>query len=334
MREEAVGLVPLVKNETLKLLFRKRFLVILLVLAALIPVFTYAQLKTARERERQFGTDDWRVVVQQQIYDMTNRLGSARVPEEWKRTYRVQIRQLQYYLDQGVNPAYPSGVTFTRMFLSESASMFIPLLVLAIASDLVSGERSLGTIKGLLTRPVPRWKVLLAKLVALGLFTALIVAVSIALSYLISGAVFGYGGWGVPVFAGFALEGTDVDLSRVHAVSQGMYIWMQAGLVWYAAMAVACLALLVSVLVRSTAASIVIMMAAVIAGMMLMNMADAWPAAKYLFVLNLDLPRYLSGSLPPVEGMTLPFSMAVLGLWSLVALAASFIVFSRQDIFN
>lgn len=334
MREESVGLVPLIKNETLKILLKKRLLVILLVLVVLIPVFTYAQLKSAREREKQFGTDDWRVVVQQQIYDMTNRLGSARVPEEWKRMYRVQIQQLQYYLDHDVNPVSPSGVTFTRMFLSESASMFIPLLVLAIASDLVSGERTLGTIKMLLTRPVSRRKILLAKLITLALFVALIVVLSVGLSWLISGAVFGYGGWDMPVFTGFSLNGTDVDLSRVHAVSQGTYVLMQAGLVWFSSLSVACLAFFVSVLVRSTAASIVIMMAAVIAGMILMNMAGSWQSAKYLFILNLDLPRYLSGMLPPVEGMTLPFSMAVLGLWSLAAIAASFIVFSRQDIFN
>lgn len=318
----------------LKMLLKKRFLVIVLVLAVLIPVFVYAQLQTAREREKQFGTDDWRVVVQQQIYDMTNRLGSARVPEEWKRTYRVQIQQLQYHLDHDVNPASPSGVTFTRMFLGQSAGLFVPLLVLAVAADLVSGERSLGTIKMLLTRPVSRGKILLSKWIALALFVSLIVLLCILLSYLISGAVFGYGGWSLPVFTGFALDGTDVDLSRVHAVSQAEYIWMQAGLVWYSALCVASLALFVSVLVRSTAASMLIMMAAVSAGMILANMADAWESSKYLFVLNLDLPRYLAGSLPPVEGMTLPFSMAVLGLWSLVALAASFIVFSRQDIFN
>lgn len=334
MADREIGLYPLVKNETIKILLKKRFLVIVLVLAVLIPVFVYAQLQTAREREKQFGTSDWRVVVQQQIYDMTNRLGSARVPEEWKRTYRVQIQQLQHYLDHDVNPASPDGVTFTRQFLGQSAAMFIPLLVLAIASDLVSGERSSGTIKLLLTRPVPRWKILMSKLLALALFVALIIATSVLLCYVIAGAVFGYGGWDMPVFTGFALEGTDVDMSRVHAVSQGQFILMQAGLVWYSAMAVACLALLVSVLVRSTAASIVIMMAAVTAGMILVNMAEAWESAKYLFVLNLDLPRYLAGSIPPVEGMTLTFSMGVLGLWSLVALVVSFIVFSRQDIFN
>lgn len=329
-----IPLIPLVKNEVLKVLFRKRFLFIVLVLVVLIPVFVYAQLQSAKEREKQFGTDDWHVIVQQQIYDMTNRLGSARVPEEWKRIYAVQIQQLEYYLEHDVNPSSPSGVTFTRMFLSESASVFIPLLVLAIASDLVSGERTLGTIKLLLSRPAPRWKILLAKLLALWLYVSLIVVISIALSYLISGAAFGYGGWDMPVFAGFLLDGTDVDTSRVVAVSQAKYVLMQAGLVWYSAVSVAGLAFLVSVLVRSTAASIVIMMAAVTAGTILANMANAWESAKYLFVLNLDLPRYLSGAVPPVDGMTLSFSMTVLGLWSLAAIVASFIVFSRQDIYN
>ena len=328
------SLYPLVKNETIKILKKKRFHVIVLVLLILIPIFTYAQLQTAKERAKQFGTSDWRVTTQQQIYDMTNRLGSARVPEEWKQYMAVQIQQLQYYLDHDVDPRAPSGVTFVRFFLSESVTLFIPLLVLAIASDLVSGERSTGTIKMLLTRPVPRWKILLSKLITLILFVSLIVTLTILLAYLIAGAVFGYDGWTMPVFTGFQMNGTEVDTSRVHAIDQALYIVLQGGLTWFAAVVVACLAFMVSVLVRSTAASIVIMMASIIAGLILVNMAQSWESAKYLFVVNLDLLDYLSGQLPPIEGMSLPFSMLVLGGWAIASLLVSFSVFTKQDILN
>jgi ABC-2 type transport system permease protein len=329
-----ISMYPLVKNEVLKIIKKRRFMVVILVLAVLIPIFTYAQLKVAQNAEKQFGTSDWRVSTQQQIYDYTNRLGSARVPEEWKKFMMVQVQQLQYYLDKDINPRAPSGVTFTIGFLTETVSLFLPLLVLSIASDLVSGERSGGTIKMLLTRPVLRWKILASKFITLLLFVSLIIVITIVLSYLISGFVFGYGGWDMPVLTGFQVEGTDVNTQFVHTIDQWLFLIMEGGLAWFSVMTVACLALMVSVLVRSTAASIVIMMASIIAGLILANIASSWESAKYLFMVNLDLPDYLTGQLPPIEGMTLPFSMTVLAIWALGSLIVSFTVFTKQDILN
>ncbi|HEX7056854.1 MAG TPA: ABC transporter permease [Bacilli bacterium] len=329
-----ISLLPLIQNETLKILRKKRFLVIVLILVVLIPVFTYAQLKMAQEQRKQFGTADWHVIVQQKITDYTNSLGSARVPQEWKNWRKVQIQQLQYYLDHDVDPSAPNGVTFAIGFMNNAVTLFIPLLVLAVASDLVSGERSSGTIKMLLARPVARWKVLTGKLISLLMFTSLIVLLTAALAYLISGAVFGYGGWSMPLFTGFQIAGADVIDVNVHAVPGWLYMIMQGGLIWFAALAVACLSFMVTVLVRSTAASIVIMMAAIIAGGILTNMASSWKAAKYLFVVNLSLTDYLQGNLPPIPGMSLPFSLAVLTIWALAALCVAYAVFLRQDILS
>jgi ABC-2 type transport system permease protein len=326
------NLLPLIENETLKVWKKKRFYVIVLILLVLIPIFTYAQLKIAANNQDKF--QDWRSELQQRITDSTNMLSSDRIPEEWKKYRRVMVQQLQYYLDHDVNPNSPSAVTFTRQFLDNSVSLFIPLMVLAIASDLVSGERSTGTIKMLLTRPVRRWKILFSKLITLTLYVSLTLLTTAVLCYGISGLFFGYSGWGLPVFTGFAINGTEVDTTYVHDVPQWLYMLMQCGLIWISAMTVAILALMVSVLVRSTAASIVTMMAAVIAGTILSIMASSWHSAKYIFAVNLELSAYLQGSPPPIEGMTLLFSLGVLACWSGAALVISFVVFTKQDILN
>jgi len=327
------SLYPLVRNETLKIMKKKRFLVVVLILAVLIPVFTYAQMKVAQNNIEKFG-QDWRRELQQRITDIQNTLGSDRVPEEWKKFRRVMVQQLQYYLDNDVNPQSPDGVTFTRSFMQNAVTLFIPLLVMSIASDLVSSERSTGTIKMLLTRPVRRWKILASKLITLTLFVSLIVVTTLILCYLISGAVFGYNGWTMPIFTGFLISGAEVNEAFVHALPQWLYLLMQSGLIWFASLVVAYLALMVSVLVRSTAASIVTMMATIIAGMILTNMASSWHSAKYLFMVNLDLTDYLAGSPPPIEGMTLTFSLLVLAVWAIVSLIISFRVFTKQDILN
>lgn len=267
------NLLPLIRNECLKIIKKKRFYVILLILLVLVPMFTYAQMRIA-ERSRDKFNSDWRLEIQQQITDNQNSLGSDRIPEEWKSYRRIFLQQLQYYLDHDVNPNEPSGVTFTREFVNNSVSLFIPLLIMAVASDLVSGERTTGTIKMLLTRPVRRWKVLFSKMAALLMFVSLIVLSVFVISYLISGLAFGYKGFNVPVFTGFQLNGDTVDMTKVHAVEQWKYLLMQGGLIWYVSIVVALLAFMVSVLVRSTAASIVVMMAALIAGTILTNMAS------------------------------------------------------------
>ncbi|MCM3749035.1 ABC transporter permease [Paenibacillus pasadenensis] len=327
-----MDLLPLVQNETLKIWKKKRFYVILLILLVLIPLFTYAQMRVSMTNAENFK--DWRNQVQQEITEKQNLLANDRMPEEWKKYDRIQVQQLQYYLDNDVNPNSPDAAGFTRMFMASSVAMFFPLLILALSSDLVSGERTGGTIKMLLTRPVRRWKILMSKLIALTMYVSLAIITTGAVCYLISGLVFGYGGWTMPVFTGFVVNGAAIDTSGVHPVPQWKYIIMQSGLIWISCMTIAILSLMVSVLVRSTAASIVTMMAAVISGSILAGMTSSWQAAKYLFSVNIDLTDYLEGTPPPIAGMDILFSLSVLGIWSLAALIVSFAVFTKQDILN
>lgn len=329
-----IGFLPLVRNETLKVWRKKRFWVIVALLVVLIPIFTYAQWKAAESFRKQTGTDDWRIRAEQQIHDYTNRIGSPRVPEEWKRTLQVEVQRLEYHLEHGIDPSAPSGVTFAREFAENAVGLFLPLMVMVIGADLVSSEQAQGTIKLLLTRPVRRWKVLASKYAALTLYVTLTVVAAALLAYAISGAAFGYSGWRVPVLTGFQVTAAGVDTTHVHAVAQWQYLLMTLGLVWFSCMTVAALSLMISVLVRSTAAGMGILLALLISGTILSNMASSWEHAKYFFMVNLNTVSYLAGQMPPIPGMTLPFSLAVLSATGLVSIAVSFAVFTNRDVMN
>jgi ABC-2 type transport system permease protein len=331
---ELTGLYALVKNEMIKMIKKKRFYVILLILLALIPMFTYAQMRVAQHTQKQFGTSDWKADQRQKVTDWEKRLSSARTPDEWKQQLRVQIQIANYYLDQDVNPSSPNAVTFTREFVKNAVGLFIPLIIMVISADIVSSEHSTGTIKLLLTRPVRRWKILLSKLITVIFFTSLTVLSTGLICYLISGVVFGYNGWSMPIFTGIQLSGADVDFSRVRAVDQWFFLLMEFGLVWFTAIVVAIMSLMLSVLIRSTAAGMGVMLAVLISGTILSNMVSSWETAKYLFMVNLDLTKYLTGGIPPIQGMDLGFSLSVLSVWTVVALIVSFTVFSRKDILN
>lgn len=326
------SMVGLIQNETMKLLRRRRFLVVILILAILIPIFTYAQYRSVITAQERLGTSDWRALLQQQIVETQNRLSSSRLPEEWREFLKVRIQQQQYYLDHNINPNAPGGPSFARGFMDQAVALFLPMIIVVLAVDLVSAEYSEGTIKLLLTRPVRRWQVLTSKYLTLLLFISLTVLLTLMMAYLISGLVFGYGGWDLPVLAGFRVDGSELDTSGVFMLPQWQYLLMQYGLGWFVCVVVGTICLMVSVLVRSAAAGMGIMMAALIGGMVLTQMAASWESAKYLFVVNLQLTDYLAGTLPPIKGMTLPFSLAVLAIWAAASLIVAYAVFLRRDV--
>lgn len=327
-------MINLVYNEMVKITGKRRLIVVALIIAILIALFTYAQLRQAEENLRRFGNVDWRLVLEQRINGWENRLESGRITDDAEASeLRIRIDQQRYYLDRDINPAEPGAPTFVRGFVENGISLLLPLMMMIVAADLVSSEHGGGTIKLLLTRKVKRWRILLSKYLALLLCVSIIITLFGALSTLISGAVFGFQGWTAPVLTGFSVQGGELDASGVHTLPQWQYILMELGLAWFVSTVVATITFMLSVLVRSTAAVMGIMLACLIAGTILSTMVASWESAKYLFMVNLELIDYLEDAAPPVEGMSLGFSLAVLLAWGLSALAVSFYSFIRRDVF-
>jgi ABC-2 type transport system permease protein len=321
--------LPLVENEVLKLLRRRRFRLALLILIGLLGLIVYGQTKV---RERVFDQKDWRIRAQERIASMQNAVRSGRMPRTAERWTRFEISRVQYHLDRNINPDDISGPLFTRGFANAASYLLLPLLALVFASDIVSSEFGQGTIKLLLTRPVGRARILTSKLVALLIAITISVLSGGIVAYALGGFAFGYRGWGAPILTGFRLSGDTVDVSSVRSVP----LWQDAivvfGLAWFATLAVGMLAFLTSVLLRSTAAAMGTMFAALIAGTILPRLAPSWEAQRYLFVTNLPLPDYYSGSPPPIPGITVVFAATVLAVWSAAAIIAAYAVFLRRDV--
>jgi ABC-2 type transport system permease protein len=321
--------IPLVENEVLKLLKQRRFRVVFLILVALIGLIVFAQVKG---RQRLFSGRDWHVRVQERIAGMQNALRSGRMPDSAARWTRFELTRLQYHVDRDIDPDAISGPLFVRIFANASSYLLLPLLALVFASDIVSSEFSQGTVKLLLTRPVGRMRVLASKLVGLALAITVMVFVGGVVAYAFGGVAFGFAGWGAPILTGFHSSGGTLDVAAVRAVPLWQETILVFGLAWYACLAVGAIAFLASVLLRSTAAAMGTMFAALIAGTILPRVASSWEAQKYLFVTNLPLPDYYSGSPPPIPGITLTFSVVVLTLWAIAALAVAFAVFGKRDV--
>jgi ABC-2 type transport system permease protein len=319
---------PLVENEVLKLLKRRRFRVALLILIALNGLIVFAQTQSRDRRPRR----DWRIEAQERVARMQNWERSRRLPQTQLRWVRYEIARVQYHLDRNVDPDAISGPLFARGFASASSYLLFPLLAILFAADIVSSEFAQGTIKLLLTRPVGRARVLSSKFAALAVAITLTVALGGVVAYLFGGLAFGYRGWGAPVLAGFRLTGETFDPAAVRTLPLWKDTLLAFGLAWFATLAVGAIAFLTSVVLRSTAAAMGTMLAALIAGTILPRVAPTWEAQRYLFVTNLPLPDYYSGSPAPIEGMTVPFSVVVLAAWAVVAALVAYGVFMRRDV--
>jgi len=321
----------LVYNEFEKIYRKKRFAVVALILLVLIPLFIYAQHQQTLELEKRLGTSDWRVQLQQTISDSQNRLSSSSMPSEWQKFRRLQIQQYQYYLENDINPNMPGAPTFTREFMAQSISLFIPLLVMIIAIDIVSGERADGTIKMLLTRPIKRWKILLSKYVALLFSISIVVIMAALFAYLLSGLFFSFEGFSQPIMTGFSIQNDQLVTSGVHTIPQWQFLLMALGLAWFVAIIIGTISFMVSVLVRNTPAGMGAMFASLIAGGILQQLATEWEGVKYIYSVNLGLISYLSGAVPMLKGLSLGFSIVTLSVWGLVSLLIAFVVFIRED---
>lgn len=319
---------PLVENEVLKLLKRRRFRVALLILIALNGLIVFAQTQARDRRPRR----DWRIESQERVARMQNWERSGRLPQTQLRWVRYEIARVQYHLDRNVDPDAISGPLFARGFASASSYLLFPLLAILFAADIVSSEFAQGTIKLLLTRPVGRARVLSSKLAALAVAITLTVTLGGVVAYLFGGLAFGYRGWGAPVLAGFRLAGDTFDPAAVRSLPLWQDTLLAFGLAWFATLAVGAIAFLTSVVLRSTAAAMGTMLAALIAGTILPRVAPTWEAQRYLFVTNLPLPDYYSGSPAPITGMTVPFSVVVLTVWALSAAVVAYAVFLKRDV--
>ena len=334
----------LIENEVFKTAAKKRLLIIFGILLVLISSFAYGEknsLQRTTERLTQrmgvTATTDWKKLIEQQILDTKNRLENSsghggHDDRNDRPAMLVRMEQLKYFLDNNINPLDSSAAKFTTRFMEQSIFLFLPLLMIVLAADMVSGEFTDGTIKLLLTRNVPRWKILLSKYLALLIMELLVLVAAAVIAVAVSGIFFGYGGWMTPVSTGFKVIGDRLDTSGVLNVPQWQYIFMVYGLGYFVSVVVSTISFMISVLVRSTAASFGIMMAALIGGNFMSFFLADWKLTRYLFMVNLRLTDYLSGSFQPISGMNMTFSVTVLLVWAVAALGVSFAYFTRQDI--
>lgn len=312
-------MTALIQNELMKI-FGKRaswFFMIIIVLAVLIGGIIYMKVEGQED-------PDWRQAIETEISDLENQLEQA--PKEEKQWFQEQINEQQQYLKRNINPNATSNWHFMNDVVVGVGSL-VTLFVVIICSANVSAEFSDGTIKQLLIRPHKRWSILLSKYAATIIYALLMVGVLIASGYLVGLALFGNGDFSMRVFE-VTMDG------RVEA-SVGPLFFLKMLLYLPGLLMITTIAFMLSTLFKSQALAVgigifVLFFSSTLGGIILM-LADKYAWAKFLIFPHLDLTVYaLEDQI--MEGITMPFSLAVLGIYYVIFIVLTFSFFQKRDI--
>ncbi|WEG11550.1 ABC transporter permease [Pullulanibacillus sp. KACC 23026] len=310
--------IRLVQNENMKLYKRKLLWIMVAILIVTLVLSLVVTLKTTSGK-----SNDWKAETNSQIKKDQEAMDSNQF-KPLNDQYKNEIKIDQYRLKNDVPPLNANtSLGFVQSTLGFST--LLTIFIIIIASSIVSQEFSWGTIKLVTMRPIQRWKILLSKYVSV-LFNALVLyLLLIILSFLLGVIVFGFGD--------MSTHYVYIQNSDVRDVSILTHFVQYFGSNFIGVVMIATFAFMLSTLFKSNALAIALSIIIQYAGSLITNLLSSFDQnyVKYVFFTNTDLYQYVEGT-PPVQGMTLSFSLFILLAYFVVFIGLSIVVFQKRDI--
>jgi len=234
-----------------------------------------------------------------------------------------------------------------KNYMDGALTLLLPLLIVVLTADIVSGESSDGTIKLLLVRPQSRARILLAKYITVLWASAIVVLTALLTVGIFSALVYGFKGASDPIAVGVHFIQTKQitdgivsympipDLAHMSILPQWLFTLDAAALCWVACAVVATITFLLSVLFRSVSATMGVAIGLLIAGTIVVGISAGGGTSKWivpLFFTHLNLVESWTGQLSRTVPTTFGLSLIVLGAWILVSIGVAWRVFTRKDI--
>lgn len=227
-----------------------------------------------------------------------------------------------------------SGALFPAAALAIVLPVFLPVAVAVVAGDSIAGEASSGTLRYLLARPVGRTRLLVAKLVALVVYTLVAVALVTGTAYLTGIMLFGAQpvaatprglttsslAAGATTLSGTAMTPADIALRTLGAVS----------FIVVSMLGVGAIALFLSTVTDSALGAALGALAALVTSEVLVTLNAASAVDPYLptryWLAWIDFFR------EPIVWRNIERGFAVQGVYVVVLLGAAWAHFASKDI--
>ncbi|MFC0187055.1 ABC transporter permease [Fictibacillus aquaticus] len=314
-------LLSLIHNEWIKIFNRPRTWIFFIIpLLIMLGVTIYDKVNNDNEQR------EWKQEVQAEVKQLEKDLEEAKksgVGAEQAVSYlESDIKKKEYALENNISPYEKTTWTFIKEFAPISS--LLGLFVIIVASDIVSNEFSKGTIKMLLIRPFSRWKILLSKFLATLGFAITLWLVTLFFMWVIGGFAYGFGGFSQPhIIVDSDGAATEQTLSN--------YVLSTIGLEVIELTVLVTLSFMISTIFISNAIAIGIAMLVSFMGSTFVMLFQSKDWIKYSLFANMDLTQFLNKEFL-IEGLTLPFSLSVLAVYTALMLAVTFMIFQKRDV--
>lgn len=231
-----------------------------------------------------------------------------------------QEKVYTYRLDHEVAPldAYDRNRV---MMDSSGIGGTVLLLTVIVAAGIVASEFSQGTIKMLLSRPVKRWKILTSKFLTVNLFGILLMLVGYVVVILCAFLLFQTGD-------GQELVWNGKEVVEASIWGKSLYMLL---LSFGSVFVTSTFAFMIGSVFRSSSLAIGLSIFIYFTGSTIVMLLQKYEIAKYIVFTHMDLTQFETGH-QMIEGITMPFSLAVLAAYVVVFLVISYTTFMKRDI--
>lgn len=208
--------------------------------------------------------------------------------------------------------------------------IFLIVMFMMTAGVIVSEEFSKGTIKLLLIKPYKRSTILASKFITSIIVAIIVILLVLLMQFVVGGLIQGFDSFKNPTII------YDHTINNVKQINTIQYLAMQALGKAPMYILLMTLAFAFSTIFTNSALAITISllgyMGSSVINMLALNLK--LNCIKYFVTPNWNLTEYFWGGIPTFEGITLPFSIAIIVIYMVIMLVPTFIIFQKKNIKN
>lgn len=208
--------------------------------------------------------------------------------------------------------------------------IFLIVMFMMTAGVIVSEEFNKGTIKLLLIKPYKRSTILASKFITSIIVAIIVILLVLLMQFVVGGLIQGFDSFRNPTII------YDHTINNVKHINTIQYLAMQALGKAPMYILLMTLAFAFSTIFTNSALAITISllgyMGSSVINMLALNLKLNW--IKYFVTPNWNLTEYFWGGIPTFEGITLPFSIAIIVIYMVIMLVPTFIIFQKKNIKN
>ncbi|ODG91483.1 MULTISPECIES: ABC transporter permease [Bacillaceae] len=315
-------MLKLIQNEWIKIIKRPGTIVMVALIVLLVGA-TGAFVKYYEHKKEQNADQNWKQTLQVQTAEDKKQLKGISNKDPQRQFLERSIAINEYRIDHNISPDEKTNV-WTFMDTSSSLIILVSLFTIIVSGNIVASEFNWGTIKLLLIRPFSRKKIIMSKYLTSILFGFAMLFILFLVSNLLGLVLFGAGSGNTSYLA--YVDGHVEEQSRL-VYSAKLYVMS-----FIETFMLATMAFMVSTVFRNNTIAIGISILLLTVGnTVTVILSGFFDWTKFILFANTNLMQYVNGT-PPVEGMTMTFSVIMLLVYFVIFLGLSIVVFSKRDV--